>query len=343
MLSATQRRRPVRDRRALPDRAVDARSRVHRRPRQPAASASSCRTGAPRSASRPPSTRADEIDVDMTAPRMPIDDVPDWALQFCLPSRYCQSDLRRSPAPSRSPSAPCPATRRSRRSGRGSQRDIRYEYNTSSASTSASTPCSRAGVCRDFAHLGIALCRASTSRRAWSSATSTSSTRWTSTPGSRPTSAVAGSRSTPPRPSRGNRVAVGLRPRRHRRRLRHPVRPVGAADIWMAVSATPDARRRDFHKQNRARTIGPNRPGRRWLASTPWIRSPPSTSPARRSGRPCRPSPGRRTCARLFADDPGRAARYLVEVGDLRIDYSKQRVDRRGAGRTAWRSPARPG
>ena len=29
---------------------------------------------------------------------------------------------------------------------------------------------------------------------------------------------------------------------------------------------------------------------------------------------------------RLFADDPGRASRYVVEVGDLRIDYSKQRV-----------------
>ena len=36
---------------------------------------------------------ADEIDVDMTAPRVPIDEVPDWALQFLLPSRYCQSDM----------------------------------------------------------------------------------------------------------------------------------------------------------------------------------------------------------------------------------------------------------
>ena len=29
----------------------------------------------------------------------------------------------------------------------------------------------------------------------------------------------------------------------------------------------------------------------------------------------------------LFAGDPGRAERYVVEVGDLRIDYSKHRVD----------------
>ena len=30
---------------------------------------------------------------------------------------------------------------------------------------------------------------------------------------------------------------------------------------------------------------------------------------------------------RLFADDPGRAARYVVEAGDLRIDFSKHRID----------------
>ena len=29
----------------------------------------------------------------------------------------------------------------------------------------------------------------------------------------------------------------------------------------------------------------------------------------------------------LFADDPTRATRYVVEVADLRIDWSKQRVD----------------
>mgnify|MGYP001118481736 CR=1 FL=1 len=29
----------------------------------------------------------------------------------------------------------------------------------------------------------------------------------------------------------------------------------------------------------------------------------------------------------LFATDPGRAERYCIEVGDLRIDYSKQRID----------------
>ena len=45
------------------------------------------------------------------------------------------------------------------------------------------------------------------------------------------------------------------------------------------------------------------------------------------SGR--RSSPRRRPphLAELFAADPSRAERYLLEVGDLRIDYAKQRVD----------------
>ena len=37
------------------------------------------------------------------------------------------------------------------------------------------------------------------------------------------------------------------------------------------------------------------------------------------------PSPAH--LASLFAADPSRAERYVVAVGDLRIDYSKQRVD----------------
>ncbi len=40
-----------------------------------------------------------------------------------------------------------------------------------------------------------------------------------------------------------------------------------------------------------------------------------------------RRSPHAAHLATLFADDPGRAGRYVVEVGDLRIDYSKQPID----------------
>ena len=50
-----------------------------------------------------------------------------------------------------------------------------------------------------------------------------------------------------------------------------------------------------------------------------------------------------RTLAELFAADPGRAERYVVHAGDLRIDYSKQPIDDDvldGAARPARRRPA---
>ena len=47
--------------------------------------------------------------------------------------------------------------------------------------------------------------------------------------------------------------------------------------------------------------------------------------PVLESKRDCLPE--RPTLADLFADDPGRAERYVVTAGDLRIDYSKQPID----------------
>jgi transglutaminase-like putative cysteine protease len=102
---------------------------------------------------------ADEIDVDVTAPRVPIDEVPDWALQFLLPSRYCQSDLVFSNAVEITAGA-LPGYPQVEAIRAWIEREIRYEYGTSTAVTSAvDTLYSRTGVCRDFAHLGIALCR----------------------------------------------------------------------------------------------------------------------------------------------------------------------------------------
>jgi transglutaminase-like putative cysteine protease len=102
---------------------------------------------------------ADEIDVDMTAPRVPIDEVPDWALQFLLPSRYCQSDLVFTNAVEITSGA-LPGYPQVESIRSWIAREVRYEYGTSSPQTSAvDTLYSRAGVCRDFAHLGIALCR----------------------------------------------------------------------------------------------------------------------------------------------------------------------------------------
>ncbi|MET0146043.1 MAG: transglutaminase family protein [Ilumatobacteraceae bacterium] len=102
---------------------------------------------------------ADEIDVDVTAPRVPIQEVPDWALQFLIPSRYCQSDLMFQHAASITAGA-LPGYPQVEAIRSWIAREVTYEYGTSSASTSSvDTLETRHGVCRDFAHLGIALCR----------------------------------------------------------------------------------------------------------------------------------------------------------------------------------------
>lgn len=102
----------------------------------------------------------DAIDVDWSAPLTPFEDLPDWVIQFVLPSRYCQSDVLRSQAlavvGTQLPGYPQVEAIRAWIAA-----SIRYEFGTSDSATSAlDTLASRAGVCRDFAHLGIALCRA---------------------------------------------------------------------------------------------------------------------------------------------------------------------------------------
>ena len=238
-------------------------------------------------------------------------------------------------APSRSPWARCPATRRSRRSGRGSPPTSATSTTPASASTSAiETLATGAGVCRDFAHLGIALCRAIDI----------------------PARMVVG---LPPRarPDGPARLVRGVRRRplvhvrRHAgRAARQPGRrrPTAATPPTSPSSPSsarwssptcgwpsappPDPPRQlaDFHKQNRAFLhdfASQNRRGRRWLASATWIRSPPSTSPARRRGRRCWPRPSV-AVARAVRRRPGSGrSRYVLDAGDLRIDWSKHLVD----------------
>jgi transglutaminase-like putative cysteine protease len=90
----------------------------------------------------------------------PLHELPLAALLFLYPSRFCQSDLLARFA-----------TREFTNIESGFERLTRicnwiYEYveylqGTTNSSTSAfDTATQRAGVCRDFAHLGIALCRA---------------------------------------------------------------------------------------------------------------------------------------------------------------------------------------
>jgi transglutaminase-like putative cysteine protease len=102
---------------------------------------------------------ADVIDVAPDAEFVPAQFLPEAALQFLLPSRYCQSDQLGQLASSIVGQSPAgyPQVEAIRAWIHG---HIKYQYGQSDASTSAlDTADSKVGVCRDFAHLGIALCR----------------------------------------------------------------------------------------------------------------------------------------------------------------------------------------
>jgi transglutaminase-like putative cysteine protease len=102
---------------------------------------------------------ADMIDIDSNAEFVPVHNLPESALEFLLPSRYCQSDLLNSLASSiaggLNPGYPQVAAIE-----QWLRDEMKYLHGSSNASTSAlDTANSRTGVCRDYAHLGIALTR----------------------------------------------------------------------------------------------------------------------------------------------------------------------------------------
>jgi transglutaminase-like putative cysteine protease len=101
----------------------------------------------------------DVLDSDPQAAYVPVEQLPEDVLHFLLPSRYAPSDQLGDLALEIVQQA---------ESGYGQVEAIRawihqnvaYEYGVSNASTSAlDTAQQRRGVCRDFSHLGIALCR----------------------------------------------------------------------------------------------------------------------------------------------------------------------------------------
>jgi transglutaminase-like putative cysteine protease len=103
---------------------------------------------------------SDAIDVNPAAEYTLVQDLPDDVTQYLLPSRYCESDklvkLATSITRKIAPGYPQAEAIRS-----WIYRKLRYKYGVSNASSSAiDTAKRRAGVCRDFSHLGIALCRA---------------------------------------------------------------------------------------------------------------------------------------------------------------------------------------
>jgi transglutaminase-like putative cysteine protease len=131
----------------------------------------------------------DHLAVDMDAPRTPIEEVPDDALVYLLQSRYCPSDKMEQHGREVVQDT-SPGYAQVERIRQWIHDNHEYRYGVSQESTDAlDTMQARAGVCRDFAHIGVALCRSlKIPARV--------------VVGSRPTSAVAGTPSTPPRASR---------------------------------------------------------------------------------------------------------------------------------------------
>ncbi|MDR6563233.1 MULTISPECIES: transglutaminase family protein [unclassified Arcicella] len=102
---------------------------------------------------------ADEIDVAPGADFVLIEDLPPEELIYLLPSRYCESDQLGNLAFQIVGNA-YPGYDQVEAIRKWIHQNIFYQYGFSNASTSAKdTAAAKVGVCRDFSHLGIALCR----------------------------------------------------------------------------------------------------------------------------------------------------------------------------------------
>jgi transglutaminase-like putative cysteine protease len=102
---------------------------------------------------------SDTIDIDPSAGFVLAEDIPEAALQFLLPSRYCQSDMMGHLANSIVGNLPG-GYQQVEAIRRWLHENLAYRYGASNASTSAlDTAQTKTGVCRDYAHLGMALCR----------------------------------------------------------------------------------------------------------------------------------------------------------------------------------------
>jgi transglutaminase-like putative cysteine protease len=101
----------------------------------------------------------DQVDVDRRAAQVPPAQLPDDTLLYLLQSRYCPSDMMAERAVEIVQGCP-PGYPQAERVANWIRDNIEYRYGVSESSTSAlDTLKQGAGVCRDFAHVGVALCR----------------------------------------------------------------------------------------------------------------------------------------------------------------------------------------
>lgn len=102
----------------------------------------------------------DVIAVEPNALATPVGQLPDEALQFMLQSRYCPSDKMVDQALQIAGGMPAGYAQVEAIRAWVHQH-IAYQYGVSTATTDAmDTLTAKAGVCRDFSHIGISLCRA---------------------------------------------------------------------------------------------------------------------------------------------------------------------------------------
>jgi len=98
--------------------------------------------------------------LDEQLPEVPVCEVPDEIFHYLMPTRYCESDVLASAAQQMFGNEP-PGIGRVRRIVKWIHESIAYRPgSTNSTTTAQEVFVQRAGVCRDFAHLGITLCRA---------------------------------------------------------------------------------------------------------------------------------------------------------------------------------------
>lgn len=91
---------------------------------------------------------------------MPVSEVPDEVLHYTMPTRYCESDLMSRCAQQLFSDLPA-GIGRVQAIVDWIHESISYEPGSSDSTTTAREVfVARAGVCRDFAHLGITFCRA---------------------------------------------------------------------------------------------------------------------------------------------------------------------------------------
>lgn len=93
-------------------------------------------------------------------PEVPVGQLPNEVLHYLMPTRYCESDVMMRAATQLFGNLP-PGIGRVRAISDWIHESITYEPgSTDSTTTAQQVFVQRAGVCRDFAHLGITLCRA---------------------------------------------------------------------------------------------------------------------------------------------------------------------------------------